>query len=201
MAISKISVILLLLVVTSLFATGTDALYQRLEQYYNQVEQYQAKVSQENYWPQLDLTKQSSGMLYYDANRLILRYDDPDGQLLRIDSTGVLIYDPASMQVMRTDAMDIQLKPMTLLQTYWQDADISILEETATTTTLQLKNLDNTTITCQVQDDSIVQLSFTDDKGNRVRYRFSEAVLNQPIPDAVFAFEITPQMNVIDNRQ
>lgn len=201
MAISKISVILLLLVVTSLFATGTDALYQRLEQYYNQVEQYQAKVSQENYWPQLDLTKQSSGMLYYDANRLILRYDDPDGQLLRIDSTGVLIYDPASMQVMRTDAMDIQLKPMTLLQTYWQDADISILEETATTTTLQLKNPDNTIITCQVQGDSIVQLSFTDDKGNRVRYRFSGAVLNQPIPDAVFAFEITPQMNVIDNRQ
>jgi outer membrane lipoprotein-sorting protein len=201
MAISKISVILLLLVVTSLFATGTDALYQRLEQYYNQVEQYQAKVSQENYWPQLDLTRQSSGMLYYDANRLILRYDDPDGQLLRIDSTGVLIYDPASMQVMRTDAMDIQLKPMALLQTYWQDADICILEETATTTTLQLKNPDNTTITCQMQDDHIVQLSFTDDKGNRVRYRFSGEVLNQPIPDAVFAFEITPQMNVIDNRQ
>jgi len=201
MATLKTSFILLFFASVSLYASGTDAIYQRLEHYYGRVEQYQARVSQENYWPQLELTKKSSGMLYYDASRLILRYDDPDGQLLRIDTSGVLIYDPASNQVMRTDAMDIQLKPMALLQTYWQDAEISIPEQDKTHTLLQLKNADDTVISCHIRDDHIYQLTFTDVKGNRVGYRFSDEILNQPIPDAVFDFEITEKMNVIDNRQ
>ena len=196
-----------ILVLIMLAASGLQAengrlnrLYENLKANYSLVETYQAEFRQENFWPEMNLQKISRGSIFYDKSRLLLKYDEPQGQLLLLDSLGVLLYDPASERAIYLEKMETELRPLSFLALYWDNSEKTITALADNSFDIHLDTAAREQVIARAENNFIKELTYIDTAGNQVHYEFFNEQYNVVLPDKIFSVEIPPQVNVIDNR-
>lgn len=204
MATLKNRIILVLLVCFGLLSAKPGELnhiFENIISTYDSVVTFQAHFTQENYWPEMEISQNSDGIIYYDSANLMMKYATPEGQVMLIDSNNVTIYDAASQQALISPKQDIRLRPIEIIKHYWDISEISILDETEEGFTLKLIVNNGEILIIEIINSLISQLSILDPDKNRVTYRFQKMRINEDIPVQIFEFKIPEDARIIDNRK
>ncbi|HNT52762.1 MAG TPA: hypothetical protein PKH19_05115, partial [Candidatus Syntrophosphaera sp.] len=67
-------------------ATGTAALYAKLQAAYKNLSSFQAELKQTNYYPQLKRSIVYNGRIYFTPGRLLMSFDKPSVQRMQIQN-------------------------------------------------------------------------------------------------------------------
>lgn len=180
-------------------AEEIDQIYDRVMDFYAEVNSFQGDFEQINYWQNIDRTVVSRGKIYYDTHRFILQYSEPAGQKLLIDKDVMYLIDVSSKQVMITDEFDFELRPEKIIESYWQDSEKEVFQSDEGRG-LRLKTYEQT-IEVQMKNGEIAQIEIYGSEGNKVTYNLSEKSYNIDLQDKVFRIDIPRDYAVIDLRK
>jgi len=173
-------------------------IYKKVIAKYNEIKTYEAKINQENYWSELDVEKTSTGNIYYDGERFLLKYTEPSGQKLFIEKEVLNIIDESNKQVFISDLEDFELRPDKILTYYWKISDKEIITSDEYT---KLKLFGETdTLYVSISNDLIVEILIIDSNNNSVKYKFYDVKINSSLPVNIFELFYPDEFNVIDNR-
>lgn len=183
----------LLAAMTAAHAQSSSELYTKLQSAYKNLSSFQAGVQQSNYYPQLKKTITYSGKIYFTPGRMLMSFDKPGKQLLKIDSGQVELYD-ASSNTLFQSAVQPQfgkMNPVEILQLYWTKSTVSVTSQTKTAASVKLvpkqdELVSFLTATLNPSSGIVSKLSYTDKSGNSVTYNFSGIKLNGQIPASVW---------------
>ncbi len=186
---------LILLAVFGLESITADELYQKINAYHKNITSYQAKVSQSNYFSDLDKSIVYSGNFYFTPGRMLIVFDTPSLQRLSIEKGIFTLYDQSSNTIF-SSAIQSQyqrMNPLELLQLYWQRSSVKVensQNELVNVTLKPQKDSMLSSISAQINSKSgqIHALSYKDNGGNTVKYAFSKIKINQSIPASVWNF-------------
>jgi len=201
--------VLILMILLSLqlsfAATSSSELYGRLRSAYQDLSSFQADIKQSNYYPQLDRTISYSGKIYFTPGRMLMTFDQPNIQRLKIAQGRVELYDGSSNTLFKTEMLPEfgRMNPVEILQLYWARSSVSVTSEDSKTATVKLvpreDELINSLSATLNKDSGIVsKLSYTDNSGNSVSYDFTNIKINTTIPAAVWEFVYPPDLQVIE---
>ncbi|MCF7793525.1 MAG: outer membrane lipoprotein carrier protein LolA [Candidatus Cloacimonetes bacterium] len=198
---SKLFLVLILIASISFCrADELDDIYDAILIKYSKVKFYEAEFEQENYWKSIDVTQSSHGMIYFDVDNFLMKYEQPEGQILFIQNDTVTIYDAATNQAMISNNMNIELRPVNLISEYWESSDKKLNFSENDLTKITLKTEINETITLLLEDHILAELTIHDEDENFVLYKFKNAKINEQLPAGVFDVELPEDANIIDNR-
>jgi len=176
-------------------------IYENIISTYDSVVTFQADFVQENYWPEMEVSQTSDGILFYNSENLLMDYSTPEGQIMLIDSDNVTIYDAASQQALISPKQAVRLRPIEIIKHYWKMSEVSILDETEEGITLKLNVENGETVIIEIINSLISQLSIMDSEKNQVTYKFEGMIINEEIPAETFEFVIPEDARIIDNRK
>lgn len=189
---------------TSLFADDQllEEIYENILIKYSSIKTYEANFLQENYWEELDTFKQSFGKIYYDTSHLLLDYEEPPGQMLLIEGSDIIIYEPSSNQALISNEINMELRPVKFISQYWDISqkelieynDVNILE-------IKLFTSEKEQIFIHVTDSLITQFMILDEQENSVIYKFSSEKYNMQLPENIFQLNLPENTNIIDDRK
>jgi outer membrane lipoprotein-sorting protein len=176
-----------------------EVFLQLVSQRYEQIVTFQADFRQTNSWASMDKKLESSGRLYYDAENLILRYSQPQEQVLKIYQDEISIYDATKNQLIISENQDVSLQPLEILQQYWDISDIYLLEgENSYSVKLEYPS---GKVEATVIDRLIYDIVIEDSSGNRVGYYFQNIALNQELSADIFEISLDEDCEIIDLRK
>ncbi len=175
-------------------------IYNNIVSVYDTITTFQADFVQENYWSEMDISQISQGSIYFDTTNLTLEYSTPVGQKLLIDKEKITIFNASSHQVLISEKGDIKLRPLEIIKKYWQESEISILDETEEGLSLKISTNIGETLYLQISNYLVTNLNIVDSENNSVKYSFSEMDINNSLPDGIFIFDIPGDASVIDSR-
>ncbi|MCF7919887.1 MAG: outer membrane lipoprotein carrier protein LolA [Candidatus Cloacimonetes bacterium] len=176
-----------------------EQLYEDIMAYYQGITTFQAELLQENYWQEINISKTSRGMIYYNRDSLHIAYLKPDEQQLFVLQNDILIYEPATAQAIWMDKGDFKIKPEEILSFYWESSEIEIISQSGNETILLLTNPAES-IEIVLDKLFIRSVQITDGEGNIVKYSFQAEHINLQLPSGIFTLQLPPKTNVIDNR-
>lgn len=176
-------------------------IYENIISTYDSVETFQADFVQENYWPEMEVSQTSDGIIYYDSEFLLMEYSTPEGQIMLIDPANVTIYDAASQQALISPKQAVKLRPIEVIKHYWELSEISILDETEEGIELKLKVNNGEIVIIKIVNSLVSQISIMDTDKNTVTYKFNLMRINEEIPAETFEFKIPEDARIIDNRK
>jgi outer membrane lipoprotein-sorting protein len=198
-----ISVLILAAMVSG--ATGSQALYGKLQAAYKGLKSFQATVQQSNHYQQLSKTITYSGNIYFTPGRMLMSFSKPSLQRLMIKDGQVELYDAASKTLFRTpmQAEFGKMNPVEILQIYWSKSSVSVVSETKTTASVKLvpskdAMVSSLSATMNKNSGMVSKLSYTDKSGNSVTYTFSNIKLNGAIPGSVWSFQYPKGIQVVE---
>jgi len=196
--------LLLFLIFTQILFAQNEALqkiYADLAGNYKTITTFQADFEQINFWKELAVEKKSLGKIFYNKNFLLLKYSEPKGQRMLIDTLAVTVYDSTSNQALISDKIDTELRPDKFIALYWNDAEKKILENTPDFSKVELISETGEKIVVEIENNLIVGFTFFDDAGNYVKYEFRNIVLNKSISAEIFQMNLPKDVNIIDRRE
>lgn len=174
-------------------ATGTAALYVKLQSAYKGLASFQAELSQTNYYPQLKRSVTYTGKIYFTPGRMLMRFSKPSQQSLLIRSGRVELYDSASNTLYRGEVLPQfgRMNPVEILQLYWSKSAVSLVSEDKANAKVKLVPRDDElvqslTATLSKSSGIVSNLAYTDKQGNSVTYKFSGIRLNAGIAASVW---------------
>jgi len=176
-------------------------IYENMISTYDSVVTFQADFVQENYWPEMEISQSSNGVIYYDSDNLLMEYSNPEGQIMLIDPNNVTIYDAASQQALISPKQAVKLRPIEVIKHYWKISQISILDETEEGMNLRLKVNNGEIVIIKIVNSLVSQISILDVDKNSVTYKFGGMMINEEIPAETFEFKIPEDARIIDNRK
>ena len=201
-----IAVSLLLILSVMLLSITTSEIYQRVSSFYANLRSFQAKVQQTNYYAQLKKTITYKGTIYLTSERMLMHFDQPTVQRLKIENGRIELYDASSNTLFRTLMQPEyeKLNPVEVLQKYWNKSRISIISETEDKVNVELipKNDDFIQSLSAMLDKNnglIYKLSYKDKTGNSVSYNFPSIKLNQSIPSSVWKYDYPKNVQIIES--
>ena len=201
-----IVVSLLLIWSVMLRSITTGEVYNKVSSFYANLRSFQAKVQQTNYYAQLKKTITYKGTIYFTPGRMLMHFDDPTIQRLKIENGRIELYDASSNTLFRTLMQPEyeKLNPVEVLQKYWNKSRISIISETEDKVNVELipKNDDFIQSLSAMLDKNnglIYKLSYKDKTGNSVSYNFSSIKLNQSIPSSVWKYDYPKNVQIIES--
>lgn len=201
-----IAVSLLLILSVMLLSITTSEIYQRVSSFYANLRSLQAKVQQTNYYAQLKKTITYKGTIYLTSEKMLMHFDQPTVQRLKIENGRIELYDASSNTLFRTLMQPEyeKLNPVEVLQKYWNKSRISIISETEDKVNVELipKNDDFIQSLSAMLDKNnglIYKLSYKDKTGNSVSYNFSSIKLNQSIPSSVWKYDYPKNVQIIES--
>ena len=151
-----------------------NKIYLDMIEKYDSIKTYQADFIQENFWKEIDIAKTSYGKIYYDSSFLLLEYSEPEGQKLLIDSLYVTIYDAESNQVLISNKNDYELKPISIIEKYWQNSQKELIENNENEVQMKLITPENEQIFVLIKNNLMIEIQIWDNSENMVKYTFSE---------------------------
>lgn len=80
----KTLIFLLLLVTIQLTCSQLDDILQLVHNRYAVINTFEAVLLQENYWSEIQMTREATGKIYYNSDSLHISYQPPDAQQLYI---------------------------------------------------------------------------------------------------------------------
>lgn len=189
-----------------LLSITTSEIYQRVSSFYANLRSFQAKVQQTNYYAQLKKTITYKGTIYLTSERMLMHFDQPTVQRLKIENGRIELYDASSNTLFRTLMQPEyeKLNPVEVLQKYWNKSRVSIISETEDKVNIELipKNDDFIQSLSAMLDKNnglIYKLSYKDKTGNSVSYNFSSIKLNQSIPSSVWKYDYPKNVQIIES--
>lgn len=199
---SKILLIVLLLpllIMANEAEAEAEDFLQLVSQRYKQIVTFQADFRQTNSWASMDKKLESFGRLYYDEDNLILRYSQPEEQVMKIYQNEISIYDATKNQLIISENQEISLQPLDILQQYWDISDIYLLEgENGYSVKLEYPS---GKVEATVVDRLIYDIVIEDSSGNRVGYYFQNIELNQELSADTFEISVGEDCEIIDLRK
>lgn len=186
-------------------ATGTAALYAKLQAAYKNLSSFQAELKQTNYYPQLKRSIVYNGRIYFTPGRLLMSFDKPSVQRMQIQNGQVELYDAASQTLFRSPMQPQfgRMNPVEILQLYWAKSAVSLVSEDKSTASVKLLPAEDDLVrslsaTLNKTSGLVSKLSYTDKGGNSVTYEFSRFKLNTGIAASVWAFQYPKGVQIIE---
>lgn len=199
--LSKIILIFLFLTISLFADEQLEKIYKDISITYSNIKSYEADFTQQNYWKELDVSKQSNGKIYYNTDCFLMKYSEPTGQLLLIKKDTVTMYDTASQQALISNDMQTELRPVKLISEYWDVSKKELIESDSISFRIRLITPDKQQIIVQAQDSLITEFSIIDIDENSVIYIFSNEKINKSLPKDIFEITLPEDTNIIDNRR
>lgn len=201
-----IVVSLLLIWSVMLLSITTGEVYNKVSSFYANLRSFQAKVQQTNYYAQLKKTITYKGTIYFTTGRMLMHFDDPTVQRLKIENGRIELYDASSNTLFRSFMQPEyeKLNPVEILQSYWNKSKVSIISETKDRVNIELvpQNDDfiqSLSATLDKNNGLIYKLSYKDKTGNSVTYNFSSIKLNQGISSSVWKYDYPKNVQIIES--
>jgi outer membrane lipoprotein-sorting protein len=201
-----IVVSLLLIWSVMLRSITTVEVYNKVSSFYANLRSFQAKVQQTNYYAQLKKTITYKGTIYFTPGRMLMHFDDPTVQRLKIENGRIELYDASSNTLFRSLMQPEyeKLNPVEILQSYWNKSKVSIISETKDRVNIELvpQNDDfikSLSATLDKNNGLIYKLSYKDKTGNSVTYNFSSIKLNQGISSSVWKYDYPKNVQIIES--
>ncbi len=189
---------------TAGFALSSSELYTKLQSAYKSLSSFQAGVLQSNYYPQLKKTISYSGKIYFTPGRMLMSFDKPSVQVLKIADGKVELYDASSKTLFKSAVQPQfgKMNPVEILQLYWTKSTVTVTSQSKTAASVKLvpKQDDLVTslaATLNPASGIVSKLSYTDKSGNSVSYSFTGIRLNGSIPSSVWAQNYPKDVQVI----
>ena len=199
--LSKIILIFLFLTISLFADEQLEKIYENISITYSSIKSYEADFTQQNYWKELDVSKQSNGKIYYNTDCFLMKYSEPTGQLLLIKKDTVTMYDTASQQALISNDMQTELRPVKLISEYWDVSQKELINGDSISFRIRLITPDKQQIVVQAQDSLITEFSIIDIDENSVIYIFSNEKINKSLPKDIFEITLPEDTNIIDNRR
>ena len=177
------------------------SIYENILIKYAKVKYYEADFQQENYWKEMDIIKKSWGKVYFDVDNFIMKYDDPEGQILLIENDSVTMYDAASKQALISNNMETELRPDKLISDYWINSEKKLLLNQEKNIKFKLSTNSKDQFFVLLNDYLIVEILIIDEDQNFVLYKFSSAKINEELPESIFDYSFPDDATILDNRQ
>jgi len=177
------------------------SIYENILIKYAKVKYYEADFQQENYWKEMDIIKKSWGKVYFDVDNFIMKYDDPEGQILLIENDSVTMYDAASKQALISNNMETELRPDKLISDYWINSEKKLLLNQEKNIKFKLSTNSKDQFFVLLNDYLIVEILILDEDQNFVLYKFSSAKINEELPESIFDYSFPDDATILDNRQ
>lgn len=201
-----IVVSLLLIWSVMLLSITTGEVYNKVSSFYANLQSFQAKVQQTNYYAQLKKTITYKGTIYFTPGRMLMHFDEPTIQRLKIENGRIELYDASSNTLFRSLMQPEyeKLNPVEILQSYWNKSKVSIISETKDRVNIELvpQNDDfiqSLSATLDKNNGLIYKLSYKDKTGNSVTYNFSSIKLNQGISSSVWKYDYPKNVQIIES--
>lgn len=201
----KISLILVLMLATLLAAQSPQDLYQKLSSRYANLSSFQADVSQENHFVQINKTMRYTGKLYFQKDRMLMSFSSPSVQRLKIQNGYAELYDADSKTLFKSkvEPQFNKMNPIEILEHFWQKSEVKILETKDGKSRVRLTPAKDPLIssleaTLDNRSGIVSKLSYTDKSSNRVSYSFSNISTDKPIPPSVWNFSYPKGIQVIE---
>lgn len=201
-----IVVSLLLIWSVMLLSITTGEVYNKVSSFYANLRSFQAKVQQTNYYTQLKKTITYKGTIYFTPGRMLMHFDEPTVQRLKIENGRIELYDASSNTLFRSLMQPEydKLNPVEILQSYWNKSKVSIISETKDRVNIELvpQNDDfiqSLSATLDKNNGLIYKLSYKDKTGNSVTYNFSSIKLNQGISSSVWKYDYPKNVQIIES--
>jgi outer membrane lipoprotein-sorting protein len=199
MDILKISIFLIIFPIL-LSAQNADKIKAEIVSFYENVETYEAKFEQINFWSGANLSKTSKGTLYFNHDKLLLCYEEPDNQMLIVENQTVIMYDQNSNQAIISGEMDIPLRPAEIVEHFWDNALEIVSETKQDSLFITLKTQKNEHIEMKFYQKKLMRLQITDGDKNEVTYKFQTIYINKPIKKEILEYELPEDAQFIDTR-
>jgi outer membrane lipoprotein-sorting protein len=199
--LSKIILIFLFLTISLFADEQLEKTYENILITYSNIKSYEADFTQQNYWKELDVFKQSKGKIYYNTDHFLMKYNEPEGQLLLIKKDIVTMYDAASQQALISNDIQTELKPVKLISEYWDVSKKELTESDSINCKIRLVTPDSQQIEVNIKDFLITEFSIIDIDENSVTYNFSNEKINKSLPKDIFEITLPEGTNLIDNRR
>lgn len=199
--------IIFLFVCNILFADGK--ILRSYLDYFNKIQSLEVNFTQRNYWPEQDMSNESSGVLYVKDKNILLEHLQPEHQIMLGTDTELVFYFPEKKQLIGGDSSEWQyfISPKFLANEYMNFCTLESTEELDDSYIFsflpneEMNDLKVITITVSKQDSLIKSFFYKDSYDNEVLFNFSDSKLNQEIPDSRFLLKIPKDVQVIDNRK
>lgn len=191
-------IFIILSISVSIYA-DLESLYADVVDFYSKILTFQAEINQDNYWKEIDMQKESHGMIYYNADSLYINYKEPDNQKLYILGEVIIIHELRTSQAIWMDKGDLELKPEEILKQYWIFGNAELISESGKNKIIRLIS-ENDTIEVMLENLFIRSLEIIDEEGNSVKYTFGNECINCKLPEKIFKPQIPEHTNMIDNR-
>ena len=195
----KVILFILLTCILYLSATQLEDIYQQVTARYSAITTFEAVLSQENYWAEIDRTKAASGKIYYNNDSLFISYLPPDEQELYVHGNTVIMHDQKSGQAIYMDKGEFFIRPVEIIKAYWQDSEKQLISSQDNETQLQLIK-DNEEILISLNNGLVISVFIKDENNNSVKYQFSQEKINAELPENIFIPAFPDETNIIDNR-
>jgi len=199
--LNKIILIFLFLTISLFADEQLEKVYENILITYSNIKSYEADFTQQNYWKELDVFKQSKGKTYYNTDHFLMKYYEPAGQLLLIKEDTVTMYDAASHQALISSDMQTELRPVKLISNYWDISKKELIKNDSISFRIKLVTPDSQQIEVNIKDFLITEFSIIDIDENSVIYNFSNEKINKSLPKDIFEITLPEGTNIIDNRR
>ena len=194
----KFFIVLVFITINLVLAAASADKITEIIEYYDTIDTYSAQFHQTNYWLELDKSYASNGNIYLKNEKMLLSYEEPEGQLLMVDSTKVLIYDPQRKQAVYSSPEGFDINPRSLLEKYKDSAEIFINDAAERIVDVALDNGESYRFI--VEEKLITTIIYTGDNGDYVEYQLLNPVINGNFDDSVFEVDLPRDISIIDNR-
>ena len=189
--------LVLILVVTAntILAEGIDSILDKISSKYSNVNTFRSDFTQENYWEEMDIEKSSTGIMTYNDDKLLLKYTEPEGELLFVTADSVFIYIPSAQQYIEKEiSTELEtFRPYSVVQHYSKNSSNSLKETTDSHYIIELKPADDNIvlITARISKKTFLidEITYKDAENNFVTYKFKDIKTNIKISDKDFEFK------------
>jgi len=204
----KISLLIVITLSISCLVLFADSLLDSFLDRNERIKTFQADFEQRNLWPDLKMEKTSSGKVFTKGNNIRLEYSNPKKQLMIGTEKELMFYFPEQKQLIKQDAnyWQLLLSPELLAKEYLNYCN---LQETHKVKggylfiflpTEEMNDFKKVMIMFSDSDSLIIHFEYEDKYNNAVEFNFSNQIINQPISDTLFSFQVLDSVNVIDQR-
>ncbi len=196
----KIFIALIIFSLSNLFALSQDEIRLKIMTKYSNCKTFQAEFFQLNYWPSYDKSNKSSGNIYFNSKKMILKYKDPK-QYLFVNSDSLLIYNVETNQVMisKQTGLFSDFKINNILKKYWKKDNSEIRISGKNIKVILNLNEDGIKIITLLFDEkyNLKKIKFIDSESNEISLKFNKLKLNGNLPKNIFNMKIPKNANII----
>ncbi len=199
---SKKTLILAFLLLGSvLFGLNNSEIRNKILAKYSDCKTFQAEFSQYNYWPSYDKSNKSEGNIYFNSQKMILKYISPHQQYLYLHSDSLLIYNVESNQVMISEQTGLfsDFKISNIIKKYWNKNVAKVeFDGSEYKITLNLTNQDVKSITLIFTPEFVLKkMKYIDKNSNEISLSLKKLAINKKLPKNVFELKIPKDANII----